>query len=88
VEIEFDLAKDAANQAKHGMSLELANAIDLNAAAIGPDDRHDYGEPRFRAYGLIGGRLHMLVFTMRGAKVRAISLRKANKMEVRHYGQS
>lgn len=86
VEIEFDPVKDAANQAKHGMSLELANAIDLAAAAITLDDRNAYGEARFRAYGLIDGRLHMLVFTMRGTKVRAISLRKANKVEVRRYG--
>ncbi len=55
-------------------------------AAIMPDDREAYGELRFRAYGLIGGRLHMLVFTMRGNHLRAISLRKANKKEARRYG--
>jgi uncharacterized protein len=68
------------------MSLDQARAIDLSAAAILPDDRRAYGEARFRAYGLIGGRLHMLVLTMRGATVRAISLRKANKKKVRRYG--
>lgn len=87
MEIEFDPAKDAANQAKHGISLNQAKAIDLNTAAIMPDERRPYGEARFRAYGSINGRLHMLVFTMRSGRVRAISLRKANRMENRRYGK-
>ena len=88
MEIEFDPAKDEANLRKHGISLELAAAIDLNAAAILRDDRRAYGEDRFRAYAVIDGRLHLLVFTIRGSKVRAISLRKANRKENRRYGQS
>jgi uncharacterized protein len=35
---------------------------------------------------LIGGRLHVLAFTMRGEVLRAISLRKANSREVKRYG--
>ena len=87
MEIEFDPAKDEANQAKHGMSLDLAKVIDLQTAVIRLDDRRAYGEDRFRAYGSIDGRLCMLVFTLRGSKVRPISLRKANRMEVRRYGK-
>lgn len=86
MEIAYDPAKDAMNRQKHKVSLELATAIDLNASVVLSDDRRDYGEARFRAYGLIDGRLHMLAFTIRGTAVRAISLRKANKKEVRRYG--
>ena len=79
--IEFDPEKDAANIAKHGVSLGLADRIDLAGAVIFPDDRRDYGEPRWLAYHDIGERLHVLVFTERGGTIRAISLRKANDRE-------
>jgi uncharacterized DUF497 family protein len=59
----------------------------LQTAAVIPDDRYPYGEARFRAYGWMDGRLHMLAFTMRGDALRAISFRKANAREAKLYGQ-
>lgn len=49
--------------------------MDFDTAVYVPDDRFDYGEDRIQALGLIGGRLHMLVFTMRGERpiVRKLS---------------
>jgi len=44
-------------------------------------------EERFIALGLIGERLHSLVFTVRGNAVRVISLRKANRREELGYEQ-
>lgn len=85
MEVEFDVEKDEINRRKHGLSLADAALIDFDTAAYEPDERHAYGEDRFRAYGLIGGRLHMLVFTMRGQTLRAISLRKANRRELARY---
>jgi len=87
VEIEFDPDKDAANRRKHGLSLADAGRMDLGTAAIDPDRRYAYGEDRFQALGLIDGRLHLLVFTMRGEVLRAISLRKANPREVKRYDE-
>ena len=49
------------------------------------DDRKDYGETREVALGLIGDRLHTLVFTMRGTVCHVISLRKSNKREIETY---
>lgn len=49
------------------------------------DDREDYGELRMKALGFIGVRLHVLIFTERGDKIRVISLRKATKREVEAY---
>ena len=62
--------------------------MDLATAVVVPDERHLYRERRQRAFGLIDGRLHVLVFTMRGEVLRAISLRRANRREVSRYGQS
>jgi uncharacterized DUF497 family protein len=87
-EIEFDPTKDEANRLKHGVSLADAGLIDLSVAVVTIDDRRQYGEQRFRAYGLIGDRVYTLVFTMRGGIVRAISLRKANGKEMKDYGKS
>jgi len=49
------------------------------------DLRKDYGERRFQALGLIGNRLHVMVFTPWANKAHVISLRKANKREVKRY---
>ncbi|HQR54229.1 MAG TPA: BrnT family toxin [Burkholderiales bacterium] len=49
------------------------------------DLRKEYGEQRFQALGLVAGRLHAMVFTPRSGKVHVISLRKANRREVRRY---
>ena len=87
MDIEFDPGKDRENRRKHGISLAEAVGLDLAAASIEPDDRYDYGEPRYRACGPIDGRLHMLVFTMRGSVLRAISLRRANAREVKAHDQ-
>lgn len=90
MKIECDPAKDEANIAKHGVSLQAAERFDWNTAFEREDDRFDYGETRFIAIGLIGDRLHTLVFVEGSDEdaVRAISLRPAEKHEVKfYYGQ-
>ena len=87
MKIEFDSDKDTVNRLKHGLSLADAERTDLRTAAIDVDLRYAYGEGCFQALGLIGERLHMLVFTMRGNVLRVISLRKANPREVRRYDE-
>ena len=47
--IEFDRAKDAANQVKHGVSLALAGELDWEAALVWIDDRFEYDELRMIA---------------------------------------
>ena len=71
--LEFDPAKDAANAAKHGVS--LARAGGLAVVAIVEDDR--FAEPRFRVYGYLDGKPFCLAYTWRGENMRAISLRRA-----------
>jgi len=83
MKIEFDPAKDETNIAKHGIS--LARAGELEILAFLEDDRNDYGETRYRAWGLIDGKAHCLVFTDRGGVLRAISLRRAHQKEMNRY---
>lgn len=87
MEIEFDPAKDAINVAKHGVSLQEAEGFEWRTALEREDDRFDYGEHRFVALGLIAVRLFVLVFTegSHDDAVRVISLREAEKHEVRFY---
>ena len=61
--------------------------MDFDSAVVDPDRRYAYGEDRFQALGMIDGRLHLLVFTMRGDVLRAISLRKANARERKRYDE-
>ena len=82
---EFNDIKNEVNNRKHGISLNQAEEFDFATAIIDLDQRWNYGELRFLAMGMIGSRLHVLVYTLRGDVIRVISLRKANKREVRQY---
>jgi uncharacterized DUF497 family protein len=70
-----------------GLYFALVQNFDLSTAQIDPDDRRDYGEPRFKATGMIGGRLFVLIFTPRGETLRLIRLRKANDREKREWAR-
>ena len=86
--IEFDPAKDAANQAKHGVSLALAGELDWEAALVWIDDRIEYDELRMIALAPKTEILYYVAFVDRGETRRIISLRRANRREVKHYVQS
>lgn len=87
--ITFDTAKDASNQAKHGVSLALAKALEWDTLMCKPDTRRDYGEARQIGYAIAGERLYCVVSVDRPEDApterRIISLRKANSREVKSY---
>lgn len=83
--IEFDPAKDAANIAKHGVSLFEAAQIDWKNALIWEDHRRDYGELRQVALAVWNERLYAAAFVDRGEVRRIVSLRKANLREINRY---
>lgn len=85
---DWDADKAKANLAKHGVAFESVKEFDLGAAVEVIDDRVAYGEERRRAIGFIGHRLHVLIFTRRGGRIRVISLRRANTRERKAYGQA
>ena len=43
------------------------------------------GEERWSSFGLIGARLHHVIWTERGNRIRIVSLRKANARETAKY---
>lgn len=88
VRIEFDPAKNEANIAKHGVDMASAEDFEFDTALVSIDLRYRYGEARYVALGYVKERLHVLVFTKRGAVVRVISLRKANRREEKTYRES
>ena len=88
MKIEFDPAKDAANNAKHGVSLRMAVWLDWETALIWKDERFDYGETRMNALGLVGRRVYFAAFTDRAMGRRVISFPKANDREVRRYADA
>jgi uncharacterized protein len=80
----YDPAKDAKNQAEHGLS--FAQFVGFDAAPLVLiDDRSDYGEERFRSFGMIDGKAYCVVFTMRGETMRLISFRRAHSKEMRRH---
>ena len=85
--VEFDPVKDAMNLAKHGITLASAARFEWETALEREDDRFDYAEVRFVAIGLIDARLYVMVFAEGSDDdaVRVISLRPAEKHEMRFY---
>lgn len=88
MQIEFDPDKDLANKAKHGVSLALADELDWDAALVWIDERFDYGEVRMIALAPETATLYYVAFVLRGEIHRIVSLRRANRREVKHYVQN
>jgi hypothetical protein len=87
-EIEWDEAKRLANIAKHGADFADVPFMDWDHATILEDVRFDYPEPRFWAFGMLRGRLHLAAYCVRADNIRVISFRKANAREIKRYGRN
>lgn len=83
--IEYDPAKDTSNQEKHGLSLAMAGELDWEAALVWIDARVEYNETRMIALAPKTEILYYVAFVDRGEIRRIISLRRANRREVKHY---
>ena len=83
--------KRAENLRKHGVDLADADAFEW-AVALDDDEEdrtEDYGEQRFRAVGPIGGEIYVYAYTLNeDGTDHAISLRKADKKERKHYAEN
>ena len=85
IEIEYDPDKNQRNIEERDIDFDIAKEFKWDTALIWQDTRKDYTEPRYSTIGFIHNRLHVLVFTPRNEAIRIISLRKANKREVKRY---
>ena len=84
---DWDPDKRLRNLRKHRVDFTALPDFEWDTAFIGFDNDPIHGEERMKAYGFIGRKLFILVYTERGEKVRAISLRIAEKQEKRRYEQ-
>jgi uncharacterized DUF497 family protein len=86
MEFEWDPAKDQANWLKHGLPLEFGAAVfAAEDHVILPAFRTADAEERFKAIGLVEGKLYTAVHTWRDNVVRMISVRRSNDSERRDY---
>ncbi len=83
--VDWNPDKNATNLAKYGVAFEAADRFNWSKALVEADTRQHYGEVRLRALGLIGTRLHVLIYTIRLTSTWIISLRKANYKEMDRY---
>ena len=84
--LEWDAGKAERNRRKHGVSFALAERFPFETAleALDPES-DDHGEDRYLAIGKIERSFYALCNTLRGEKIRVISLRKATAEERRRY---
>lgn len=70
---EWDVEKDALNQAKHGISFAVAQyAFADPLRIIAKDESHSQTEERFYCFGAVGGGILTVRFTYRAAVIRII----------------
>jgi hypothetical protein len=83
---EWDEEKNAANIKNHGIDFLDAALIFESPTLEAIDDRADYGEVRYIAFGLSGETVLQVVYTWRGKNIiRIISARKANRDDTEKY---
>lgn len=87
---EWDGGNTAKNVLGHGVSQAEAEEIFFHAPLLFFDDTtHSDAEPRFVAHGTTAaGRLLTAAFTVRGNRIRIISVRDMSRKERRAYGQA
>ncbi|MGX9714612.1 BrnT family toxin [Janthinobacterium lividum] len=86
--ITFDAVKREKTLRERGLDFARARVVFDGLTITLPDQRQDYGEPRFITAGWLDERLVLLVWTPRGRARRIISMRKANEREIDKYKQS
>ena len=86
--IDFDPAKDELNRAQHGLSLAFARQLIWAEALVWVDKRYEYEE--IRMIGLVpeGDTLYYAAFVDRDETRRVISLRYAERREIKHYAEN
>jgi len=76
--VDWDPAKDRANQRKHGISFDDAKAVFQDSDRIEVLDDRDYGEARWSVIGFVGRMVVYRIYTQRNGGIRLISARKAD----------
>ena len=80
-----DPNKSRANYFKHGIVLEFAQHLEWAKEVVWQDVRYNYNEVRMSGLVPLEGKLYAVVYVLRAESTRIISLRTANKREVKRY---
>jgi uncharacterized protein len=81
--ITFDPAKRAWTLETRGLDFKRAVEAFAGRTLTLEDDREDYGETRFQTYGLLAGKLVMIVWTPRDEPRHVILMRRCHEREAR-----
>ncbi len=83
---KFDPEKDAANIAKHGLSLVDGDGVLNDPLGLTVEDDSSAGESRWITVGMsAGGEMLVVVWTDRNDGERLISVRRASAKERKDY---
>jgi uncharacterized DUF497 family protein len=85
-EFEWDDIKAASNVQDHGVTFKMARAgLRTRFRSSGSIEGITTPEERFALLGMVDDRLLFVSYTLRGARIRIISARKAEPNEPRRY---
>jgi uncharacterized DUF497 family protein len=90
IELEWDEAKRQKTLKERNLDFKLARYIlaDPNLV-LRIDNRQDYRETRYIAYGMVHDRVFKICYVMRGTVYRIISLHKIHKnKQEQYYGKN
>lgn len=85
--VTYDETKRLTNLADHGMDFVGCEAVFDGPVVSWDDDREAYRELRINALGFLNGIVVHMTYTERGDDLHVISLRKAEKHEIRRFAQ-
>ena len=81
----WDESKRLRNIKAHGLDFVECEAVFDGPVVAWDDDREVYGELRINLLGWLHGTVVHLTYTERGYDLHVISLRKAEKHEIRYF---
>jgi hypothetical protein len=85
--ITWNEAKRKSNLRRHGLDFVGCEAMFDGPVVSWEDVREAYGEARINALGFLGGIVVHMTYTERGDDLHVISLRKAEKHEIKRFAQ-
>ena len=83
--VEWDPAKNHANQRKHRISFHFAQGVFDDPGRVDDYDDREYGEDRWIVIGLVGSVILYVTYPLRDGTIRLISARKAAPHEQARY---
>lgn len=85
--VTWDETKRQSNLRDHGLDFAGCEAV-FDGPVVGwDDDRDGYGEQRINLLGMLAGVVVHMTYTERGDDLHVISLRKAEKHEIRFFAK-